>query len=151
MHRSMITVAAVALSVAANVIAWAESRPTVVDNERPTSARPTLTSEQKQLNLDSFDYVWTTIRNKYFDPTLGGLNWDQIRDELRPKVENAESASQVRGLLGDTARFAEHPELTAVCRCQPPRIRLADPQATRDAAEVKGLTTLDSIKMRGSS
>ena len=31
-----------------------------------------------RLDLASFDYVWTTIRDRHFDPGLGGLsggNW----------------------------------------------------------------------------
>jgi hypothetical protein len=38
-----------------------------------TLKEPPLTKEQQQANLASFDYVWTTIRDKHFDPELGGL------------------------------------------------------------------------------
>ena len=58
---------------------------------------PPLTQQQRQLNLESFDYVWTTIRDKHWDPELGGLDWEAVRDELRPRVEQATlmSASRV--------------------------------------------------------
>jgi carboxyl-terminal processing protease len=60
---------------------------------------PALTPEQRQVNLESFDYVWTTIRDKHFDPELGGLDWEAIRDELRPQVEQAESMSEARAAM----------------------------------------------------
>lgn len=52
-------------------------------------------------HLESFDIVWDTIRTKHFDPSLGGLDWDAVRTELRPKVEQAKDAETVREVLGD--------------------------------------------------
>ncbi|MDP6060690.1 MAG: S41 family peptidase [Pirellulaceae bacterium] len=75
--------------------------PATASAEKPKPAERALTPEQRQHNLDSFDYVWTTIRDKYFDPSLGGLDWEKVKDELRPKVEKAESMSQVRAVLLD--------------------------------------------------
>ena len=50
-----------------------------------------LTPEQKKQNLESFDQVWSTVRAKHWDPALGGVNWDAIRAEFRPRVERAKS------------------------------------------------------------
>lgn len=69
--------------------------------EEPKSTKPTLTPKQTQLNRDSFDYVWTTIRDTYFDPSLGGVDWNTVKDELYPKVTNAESMPQARTVLSD--------------------------------------------------
>lgn len=66
-----------------------------------SAVRCDLTPEQKKLNLESFDYVWTTIYQKHFDTTFGGLDWPAIRDELRPKVEVATSIEEVRDILWD--------------------------------------------------
>ena len=44
-----------------------------------------LAAAQKQLNLDSFETVWTTIRDKHWDKNPGGLDWQAVHDELRPK------------------------------------------------------------------
>jgi carboxyl-terminal processing protease len=54
----------------------------------PAAAEPR-TDEEKALDLESFDIVWTTIRDRHFDPELGGLDWEAIRDEYRPRVEQA--------------------------------------------------------------
>jgi carboxyl-terminal processing protease len=62
----------------------------------PSPAQPALTPAQRQLNIDSFEMVW--------DPKLGGLDWQAIHDELRPKVEKAATLDEARtvmsGMLG---------------------------------------------------
>ena len=55
-----------------------------------------LDEEATQLNLESFDFVWETIRDKHFDPELNGADWPAIREELRPKVAEAESMAEAR-------------------------------------------------------
>ena len=50
-------------------------------------------------NLASFDYVWTTVRDRYYDTNLGGHDWNAVYDTLRPKVENATNIDEVRGVL----------------------------------------------------
>jgi carboxyl-terminal processing protease len=60
-----------------------------------------LTDEQRELNVKSFDQVWTTIRDQHWDPTLGGLDWNAVRDELRPKVQNARTMGEARGAMSD--------------------------------------------------
>jgi len=60
-----------------------------------------MTSEQRQLNLAAFDQVWTTIHDKHFDSTFGGLDWEAVQTELRPKVEQAEGAEETRRIIED--------------------------------------------------
>jgi carboxyl-terminal processing protease len=67
----------------------------------PSSAQPALTAAQRQLNIDSFEMVWQTVRDKHWDPNLGGLNWQAIHDELRPKVEKAATLDEARGVMAD--------------------------------------------------
>jgi carboxyl-terminal processing protease len=55
--------------------------------------------QEHRLNLDSFDKVWTTIRDKHWEKNPGGLDWDAIRAEYRPKVEQAKNINEVRGVL----------------------------------------------------
>lgn len=60
---------------------------------------PLLTEQQRELNLRSFDRVWTTVRDKHWDPNLGGLDWNAVREELRPRVEAARTASEASAVL----------------------------------------------------
>lgn len=58
-----------------------------------------LTPEQRQLNIQSFEYVWTTVRDKHWQTKPGGLDWQAIHDEFRPKIEAADSMDTARAIL----------------------------------------------------
>jgi carboxyl-terminal processing protease len=58
-----------------------------------------LTPKEKQLNLDSFEVVWTTIRDKHWEKNPGGLDWQAIHSEFRPKMERADSMDSARAVL----------------------------------------------------
>lgn len=58
-----------------------------------------LSKEETSKNLQSFDYIWRTIRDQHFDPTLGGVDWQAAYEELRPKVENAHSQEEARAAM----------------------------------------------------
>jgi carboxyl-terminal processing protease len=58
-----------------------------------------LTPEQRQLNIQSFEYVWTAIRDKHWQIKPGGLNWQAIHDEFRPKMDAADSMDAARSVL----------------------------------------------------
>jgi carboxyl-terminal processing protease len=58
-----------------------------------------LTPAQRQANIDSFEYVWKTVRDKHFDPKLNGVDWQKAHDDLLPKVEKAESMEEARGAI----------------------------------------------------
>jgi carboxyl-terminal processing protease len=53
----------------------------------------------KQLQLDSFEFVWKTIQEKHWDPHPGGLDWQAIHDEYRPLIEGATNDDQARAIL----------------------------------------------------
>lgn len=62
-------------------------------------ADPTAPTDLHALNTASFDQVWTTIRDQHFDPTLGGLDWNAVREELRPQAQAAPTAAATRAVL----------------------------------------------------
>jgi carboxyl-terminal processing protease len=55
-----------------------------------------LAAEQKAKNVESFEEVWRTVRDRHFDPKLGGLDWQAVHDELRPRVERAGTNAEAR-------------------------------------------------------
>lgn len=63
------------------------------------TANRTLTAEQIQRNVDSFDYVWQTINDKHFDPTFNGADWNAAREIYRPQVEAATTMAQARNAM----------------------------------------------------
>ncbi len=60
-----------------------------------------LTEEERRHNEESFDYIWTTVRDKHWDPTLGGLDWQAVNDELRPRAASAQSMAEARAVMGE--------------------------------------------------
>ncbi len=66
-----------------------------------TRKEPPLTQQQRQLNLESFEHVWTTIHDEYWDPEFGGLDWPAVHHELRPKIEQAAVMSEARAVMRD--------------------------------------------------
>ncbi|HXF27216.1 MAG TPA: S41 family peptidase [Bryobacteraceae bacterium] len=64
-------------------------------------AAPALSPHQHQLNIDSFEFVWHTVRDRHWDPKLGGLDWQKVHDELRPAIEKASTMDQARAVMDD--------------------------------------------------
>jgi carboxyl-terminal processing protease len=60
-----------------------------------------LTPAQKQLNLESFEHVWKTVRDTHWDPKFGGVDWQAAHDELRPAVEKAATMAAARKAMSD--------------------------------------------------
>lgn len=58
-----------------------------------------MSPEERQRQIDSFDHVWQTIHDKHWETKPGGLDWDQVRAELRPKAEKATSTAEVRDAI----------------------------------------------------
>ncbi|MEE9517464.1 MAG: S41 family peptidase [Candidatus Adiutricales bacterium] len=61
--------------------------------------QPLLTVPRQSLNLESFEYIWTTIRDQHYDPSFGGLDWQAVHDELRPEMENAQTMMEARTIM----------------------------------------------------
>jgi carboxyl-terminal processing protease len=74
-------------------------RPLLVLCVVSVSVQAQLTQEQKQLNTASFEKVWTTIRDKHWETRPGGLDWQAIHDEFRPKIDKADSMDQARAVM----------------------------------------------------
>ena len=64
-------------------------------------AQPALTPAERQLNVDSFEQVWKTVRDKHWDPKLNGVDWQAVHDELRPRIEAAASMQEARDIMSD--------------------------------------------------
>src|ERR1700733_7795234 len=61
-------------------------------------------ADQKQLNIASFEKVWTTIRDKHWQKNPGGLDWQAIHGEFYPRIEKGKSHDEavaiIREMLG---------------------------------------------------
>ena len=75
-------------------------------------------SPQEASPLTDFDAVWEAVSEWYVDATYGGVSWDALRDEYRPRVQNAEdeeaayrAISEMVGRLQNSDTFIVPPWL----------------------------------------
>ena len=54
---------------------------------------------QRQLDLDSFEKVWTTVRDKHWQAKPAGLDWEAVHAEFRPRAEKAATTEEMRALM----------------------------------------------------
>jgi carboxyl-terminal processing protease len=52
-----------------------------------------------EVRQETFDIVWRTVKEKHFDPTLGGLDWDKIREQYAPRAAAAKSNNEFYDVL----------------------------------------------------
>lgn len=65
------------------------------------SAEGALSPAERQRNIESFEYIWKTVRDKHWDPKLNGVDWQALHDELRPQVEKADSMEKARSVMAE--------------------------------------------------
>jgi carboxyl-terminal processing protease len=79
------------------------------------NAAAQLSPEQRRANMQSFEQVWSTVKDKHWDATLGGLDWGAARDEFRPRMDRARTMDEARSVLRDMlnrlgqSHFVLHP------------------------------------------
>ena len=52
-----------------------------------------------EVRLEAFEIVWTTVKEKHFDPTFGGVDWDRVRQKYRPRLDAITTDEQFYDLL----------------------------------------------------
>ncbi|MBA2736046.1 MAG: hypothetical protein H0U50_04565 [Pyrinomonadaceae bacterium] len=52
-----------------------------------------------ELRRQSFETVWTTINEKHYDPTFGGVDWKKVRETYEPKATAAKTDAELHGVL----------------------------------------------------
>src|SRR5271163_3796401 len=63
-----------------------------------------LAPSEKQLNIDSFEKVWTTIRDKHWQKAPGGLDWQAIHTEYYPRILEAKSDDEALAIMREMLR-----------------------------------------------
>ena len=51
--------------------------------------------------LVTFDTAWAIIRRTHWDTTYNGVNWQAVREELRPRAQAARTRGELRLVLSD--------------------------------------------------
>ncbi len=62
---------------------------------------PAAIRAQVPQGVETFDAVWTIVKDTHFDKSMNGVNWNAVRDELRPRAAAAKNAGELRAVLHD--------------------------------------------------
>ena len=96
-------------------------------------AQVALTLPERNANIESFEKVWTTVRDKHWDPKLGGLDWQAVHDELRPKMEAAKNMDEARQVLNDMVGRLKQSHFGIVSRDVYRDLKPSNPQEEPDS------------------
>ena len=96
-----------------------------------------------QRDLDSFEHVWTTIRDKHWEKKPGGLDWQAIHEEFRPRVERAKDTAEVRALLREMLARLHQTHFSIIPGDVYQALGPADPDAGGDGSPGIDLRILD--------
>ncbi|MEY3143735.1 MAG: hypothetical protein RLY21_2228 [Planctomycetota bacterium] len=76
----------------------AAPEPTTAPTPTPTPAAKPAPAVRP---VETFEMVWTTVRDQHFDKTLNGVDWEAVRVEFEPRARAAASQEELRALLGE--------------------------------------------------
>jgi carboxyl-terminal processing protease len=78
--------------------------PTVLWADQREAADPA-TSQAVSARIATFEEVWRTVRDRFYDPHLHGLDWSEVRERYLPEATRASSeetlASVVNSMLSE--------------------------------------------------
>ncbi len=68
--------------------------------QQPSPAQPVIGSaasseKNNSLRQQTFDIVWRTVKEKHFDPTFGGVDWDKVREKYAPRAAASQSDQEL--------------------------------------------------------
>lgn len=52
-----------------------------------------------EVRRQAFEKVWTTVNEKHYDPTFGGVDWKKVREIYEPKALAAKSDAELHQIL----------------------------------------------------
>jgi len=49
----------------------------------------------------TFEAVWRLVNDQHFDPEFNGVDWDAVRYDFEPRVDEVSSVAELRALIGE--------------------------------------------------
>ena len=78
-----------AASALAPTVLWAEQ----------LEATDSATSQAESARIATFEEVWRTVRDRFYDPNLHGLDWSAVRERYLPDATRASSEEALAGVI----------------------------------------------------
>lgn len=71
----------------------------IAEAQTVSQAAPAGVGKNALLRRQSFEKVWTTVNEKHFDPTFGGVDWKKMREIYEPKALGATTDAEFYRVL----------------------------------------------------
>ncbi len=95
-----------------------------------------LTPEQ-QRRVQTFQIVWQTIKDNYFDQTFNNLDWDAVRKEYEPRVVASQTDAQLHFLLQEMINRLNRSHFTII-----------PPEVYQEIAKAKEKAKSENLKQK---
>jgi carboxyl-terminal processing protease len=69
------------------------------NQEQSLGIGKTATDLSRDLRRRSFEIVWTTVHEKHFDPSFGGVDWVGVKEKYEPRLASVNSDKEFYNLL----------------------------------------------------
>jgi carboxyl-terminal processing protease len=76
-----------------------KKKPKVIGVVTVRAAPPDKFTPEQKRRVETFEQVWSTVNDNYFDKTFNGVNWIKTRTEFLPKVKAAKNDAALHLLL----------------------------------------------------
>ncbi|MBA2733319.1 MAG: hypothetical protein H0U54_10560 [Acidobacteria bacterium] len=104
-------------------------------------------SLSRQERIEIFENVWSTINEQYYDPSFHGVNWQEVHNRYRPRVEAAENDvefyrlfEEMLAVLRDAHTVFRHPQSNVSNNINPPG------SVGISLGEVEGKTAITAVE-----
>src|SRR5206468_1284426 len=67
--------------------------------QRQATPNETAAEKKSETFAESFEKVWKTVRNRFWDKKLNGVDWDQIGETYRKRLPDVRSKSEFAELV----------------------------------------------------
>ena len=86
---------------------------TVEERKEPLGSG-TEVSLEKERRIKTFEIVWNTINENYFDAKFGGVDWEKIKAEFEVKVHKSNNDIELHALLQEMISRLNRSHLTII-------------------------------------
>ncbi|MCC7307507.1 MAG: hypothetical protein IT173_08070 [Acidobacteria bacterium] len=107
------------------ILAFAISALAALNAFAQTAAVLPTVPESATIRAQAFERVWTTVNDKHYDPTFGGVDWKKVRtayepEALAPGLSDREFHDVLRRMLGELklSHFGIYPPTAEVVAAQ---------------------------------
>lgn len=98
MNKRLILAASIALAAA---LTFGGARAHAQQGAQPHGVPGAIPSAENrgEIRRQTFEIVWRTVKEKHFDPAMGGVDWDKARETYAPRVAAVKSDRELYPLL----------------------------------------------------